>query len=65
MRYVAARLEEYARSRAYRIYVTDALKAIGRLDIRYEDLFKPVDKRTPDEIISGITEKLKGVESYG
>ena len=61
MRYVLARSEEVSRERAYRIYVTDALRALcGSKSDRYADLFKPEDKRTPQEIIKGISEKLGG-----
>ena len=50
------------RERAYRIYVTDALKAglLGKSAERYADLFKPEEKRTPEEIIDGIRGKLGG-----
>lgn len=61
MRYVNARyLKEY-RDRMYRIYITDALKAIGNLNIRYVDFIKPskVDTRTEQEVISDIKAKLR------
>jgi hypothetical protein len=38
--------------------VTDGLKVLGGLNIRYADLFKPEEKRTAEEIISGISERL-------
>ena len=44
----------------YRMYVTDALKAIGNLNIRYADYFKPQETRTADEIVNGIKKKLGG-----
>ena len=63
MRYVSARLEQNLREDAYRIYVTDALKAIGGFDSRYFDIInqKPTLKetRTPEEIIEQIRSKLK------
>jgi len=40
--------------------VTDALKIIGRLDVRFEDWFKPEETRTAEEIISSIKQKLGG-----
>lgn len=62
MRYVIARSEELNRERAYRIYVTDALKAslLGGKAERYEDLFKPTDTRSAEEIVSSIRKKLGG-----
>ena len=62
MRYVMARAEEMQREQAYRIYVTDALKAglLGRNAQRYVDIFKPEEKRTAGEIIKGIRDKLGG-----
>ena len=62
MRYVIARSEELNRERAYRIYVTDALKVslLGKTAERYEDLFKPKDTRSAEEIVSGIRKKLGG-----
>ena len=63
MRYVSARLEQNLREDAYRIYVTDALKALGGFDTRYFDLIemKPTieETRTPEEIIERIRSKLK------
>lgn len=50
----------------YRIYVTDALKALGHLEgQRYYDvlteLFKPAEKRTAEEIKQGIIDKLNAL----
>ena len=45
----------------FRIYVTDALKAMGHLDRRFIDAFKPVETRSADEIKLRITDKLKGL----
>lgn len=42
----------------YRIYVTDGLRVLGRLDQRYFDYFKPPETRTSEEIITGIKDKL-------
>ena len=60
MRYVTARYNTQQRELAYRIYVTDALKAIGGLNARYYDLIDdtPPDNRTADEVIDGIRGKL-------
>lgn len=50
----------------FRIYVTDSLKGLyramgGEVSMRYFDLIedKPVDERTPEEIIDNIRNKLK------
>lgn len=59
MRYVEARYNLYNRDLAYRIYVTDALKVLGGLNIRFADLFKPEETRTAGEIIDGIKDKLQ------
>lgn len=60
MRYVESRCNEYDRDEAYRIYVTDSLKIIGNLDIRFYDLLRPgvEETRTPEEIIENISAKL-------
>lgn len=55
-----ARIEDDSRDIAYRIYVTDALKALAGGKERYADWIKPQEKRTADEIIGGIREKLGG-----
>ncbi len=39
--------------------MTDALKVLGGLNLRYADIFKPEEKRTADEIIGGISERLE------
>ena len=46
---------------AYRFYVTDALKIIGGLNMRYADIVKPEpeETRTGEEIIEDITAKLR------
>ncbi len=59
MRYVLARCNQRQRDWAYRIYVTDSLKIIGGLNIRYADAFKPEETRTADEIIDGVKGKLR------
>ena len=64
MRYVESRCEKHDRNEAYRIYVTDCLKIIGRIDQRYYDLVNPkkvVEIRSADEIIASISEKLAKV----
>lgn len=58
-------LDEYKKNQkeeGFRIYMTDALKAIGHLDRRYIDAFKPVETRTADEIKLNITDKLKAAK---
>ena len=61
MRYVLARLKVYHREEAYRIYVTDSLRALGNLNVRYVDVIKPqkIETRTSDEIIDHIRGELK------
>jgi hypothetical protein len=61
MRYVIARYNQYQRDWAYRIYVTDGLKHLAGLNIRYADVFKPEETRTADEIIGGIKDKLRQI----
>ncbi len=58
MRYVYARADETGRERAYRYYVTDALRCAYGLNIRYADFYKPEDTRTADEIKNSIKDKL-------
>lgn len=60
MRYVESRCKEYDCDEAYRIYVTDALRLIGRLNIRYFDMINPgvEETRTAEEIIDSISAKL-------
>ena len=60
MRYVTARYNEKQRELAYRIYVTDALKAFGGLNRRYYDVIdvKPQETRTAEEITDNIRHKL-------
>lgn len=59
MRYVVARFNQNQRDWAYRIYVTDALKYLASLNMRYADLFAPEETRAADEIIGGIKDKLR------
>jgi hypothetical protein len=59
MRYVLARCNQHQRDWTYRIYVTDSLKHLAGLNIRYADVFKPKETRTADEIIGGIKDKLR------
>ena len=61
MRYVIARCNQHQRDWAYRIYVTDGLKYLAGLNIRYADLFTPKETRTADEIIGGIKDKLRQI----
>ena len=67
MRYALARWSIYQREEVYRIYVTDSLKAFGKFERRYVDLFEPEvqDDRTADEIINHIKSGLQnlGVEN--
>ena len=62
MRYVSARIKLDRREEAYRFYVTEALKALGDLNIRYVDLLTPQieETRTSEEIVNHIRGKLNG-----
>jgi len=59
-----SKLDLYEEDKAYRIYVTDALKIIGSLNGRYIDFIKAkrakVETRTPEEIIATIRRKING-----
>lgn len=48
------------RKELYQTYVTDALKVIGHLNMRFADVFKKPETRTAKEIINGIKDKLGG-----
>jgi hypothetical protein len=74
LRYVKARINDEVEQKAYRIYVSDALKYVTEntsrshggttLSRRYIDIIDktPEDERTADEIISSIRKKLKELE---
>ena len=63
MRYVAARIEIDDRDEAYRIYVTDALRAWIGTKVRYYDVvYKEEDTRTSEDVKTGIFGKLKRME---
>jgi len=61
MRYVKARITQEVEAKTYRIYVTDALKVLGNLNMRYADMLKKphVETRTKEEIVDSIRRKLK------
>ena len=68
MRYAIARYKSHQRDEAYRIYVTDLLRIIGKasggnIDKRYWDIINPTpqDSRTGDEIVADVLEKA-GIE---
>lgn len=64
MRYVAARYEEYVRKHTYRIYVTDGLKHIAGLTVRWADVVKidsHKEQRSAEEIIEDIGNKLERI----
>lgn len=49
--------------RAYQIYITDALKIIGGLNIRYVDMLKPQEvEEAPEEIIERMKRDINGTE---
>lgn len=64
MRYVLARTRYEQRDKAYRLYITDALKIIGGLNIRFADIVAPapVETRTAEQIKSEITSKLLKIQ---
>lgn len=62
-----ARVEQEDRDMAYRIYITDSLKAIGGFKARYVDLIDRVnnssskDEESPEAIIERLKKKLGDV----
>lgn len=51
---------------AYRIYISDALKAFGRLNVRYYDIYRdmtepPKEEITENEVISHISNMLENL----
>ena len=60
-----SRAEERAREDAYRIYMTDALKVIGGLNLRYAEYLEPPtpETRTEEEIVSHINNGLKKLKN--
>lgn len=64
MRYVAARMEDDVRDTAYRVYVTDSLRAVTGAEKRYIDIVNdrmhaPKEKeKTADEIITDVISKF-------
>lgn len=68
MRYAITRFKTEQRNIAYRIYVTDSLKAIGRLDRRYFDSIADDFRKTlkPSESAEDIISRLQnGVNDLG
>lgn len=62
MRYVEARIDEYNREEAYRIYVSKSLQLAPQgkwLTSSYVDILKPqeVDTRSGDEVIVDIMKR--------
>lgn len=74
MRYCIAKFRKDNLDTTYRIYVTDALKIIAEntskyaggsyMKIRFSEIInpKPEETRTADEIITGITDKLRKLQ---
>lgn len=56
-----SRYEIDKRDRMYRLYITDALQAIGQLNRRYYDLIHDgvEETRTPEEIIDHVKSGLR------
>ena len=49
MRYVESCYKKQRQELAYRIYVTDAFKLIGKLNLRFIDIIKPPVEMTEEE----------------
>lgn len=60
MRYVESQCIREFKDSAYRIYITDALKLLGRLNVRYYDMvdLTPKDTRTSEEVVGHISYML-------
>jgi hypothetical protein len=68
MRYAVARFKTEQRDLAYRIYITDSLRAIGRLDRRYFDSIADDFRKTlkPSESAEDIISRIQnGVNNLG
>lgn len=64
-----ARLEQYRREMAYRVYVCDSLylRAENKyIATRYSDIIfpPPEETRTGEEVIAHIKDELKGLMTY-
>ena len=62
--YCIAAFNRLQEEKLYRIYVTDALKVIGGLNVRYCDLISasvPREERSGEEIITSLSEKLNEI----
>ena len=62
MRYVEARIEEYNREEAYRIYVTRSLQLVPQnsyITIPFTDILKSkvIDNRTGEEIVTDVMKR--------
>ena len=61
MDFIIAFFEKEQEELAYRIYMTDALKALGGLNIRYYDILarqrKPQDNRSGTEIAADVIKR--------
>ena len=63
VRYARARYVHHNRELTYRIYLTDALKVVANLEVRYADYVLPQKKaEEPEQIIDRISDKLKKAE---
>lgn len=56
--YAKAKAEERLHYLSYQIYITDALRAAYKLNVRWADRFKPEETRTADEIIDSIVDGI-------
>ena len=68
MRYAVTRFKTEQRNIAYRIYITDSLKAVGRLDRRYFDSIADDFRKTlkPSESAEDIISRIQnGVNKLG
>ena len=67
MRYVEARLKEYNRDLAYRIFITDSVGALAQANVRWIDWIRnnerkrPSKQETPNQIVDRIKNGLKNI----
>lgn len=67
MRYALSRYRREAEDKAYRVYITDALKVLtgntanyaggSVMSGRYADLWKPADTRSAEEVAADVIKK--------
>ena len=62
MRYVSSKYKQYVLDKAYRFYVTDALRVIGKLNMRYADIVRDLENKNdePTETAEEIKSRIVG-----